>query len=52
MRKQKYQAGVGKLLYLARWSKPEINNAVTELSRFGSKPQRAHMKAMMRVLDY
>jgi Reverse transcriptase (RNA-dependent DNA polymerase) len=50
--KQKYQAGVGKLLYLARWSKPEINNAVRKLSRFGSRPQRAHVEAMMRVMDY
>ena len=32
--KRKYQAGVGKLLYIARWSKPDISNAVPELSRF------------------
>jgi Reverse transcriptase (RNA-dependent DNA polymerase) len=50
--KKKYQAGVGKLLYIARWSKPEICNAVRELSRFGSRPQLAHYEAMMRVMDY
>jgi hypothetical protein len=50
--KRKYQAGVGKLLYLARWSRPEIGNAVRELSRFASRPQIGHFNAMLRVMDY
>jgi Reverse transcriptase (RNA-dependent DNA polymerase) len=47
--KKKYQAGVGKLLYLTRWSRPEIGNLVRELSKFSSKPQICHQSAMKRV---
>ena len=50
--KKHYQAGVGKLLYLTRWSRPEIGNVVRELSRFSTRPQRAHMESMLRVMTY
>jgi Reverse transcriptase (RNA-dependent DNA polymerase)/Zinc knuckle len=50
--KRKYQAGVGKLLYLARWSRPEIGNAVRELSKFASRPMIGHVDAMHRVMNY
>jgi hypothetical protein len=49
---KKYQAGVGKLLYLARWSRPDICNSVRELLRFASRAQEAHVKAMKRVMNY
>ena len=29
-----YRSGVGKLLHMMKWSRPEISNAVRELSRF------------------
>jgi Reverse transcriptase (RNA-dependent DNA polymerase) len=50
--KKRYQAGVGKLLYLTRWSRPEIGNSVRELSRFAARPQLIHVVAMQRVMDY
>ena len=40
-----YRKGVGKLIHLSKYTRPAILNAVRELSRFGSAPNRAHMKA-------
>jgi hypothetical protein len=49
----KYQSGVGKLLHMMRWSRPEIHNAVQELSRFMTAgASDAHMKGMKRVMEY
>ena len=47
-----FRKGVGKLLHLTRWSRPEIQNAVRELSRQGSAPTEAHIKALHRVMEY
>jgi hypothetical protein len=47
-----YRSGVGKLLHLMRWSRPEIQNAVRELSRFFSGASMAHVSAMYRVMTY
>ena len=47
-----YQSGVGKLLHLMRWSRPEILNAVRELSRYMSGASKAHVKAMHRTMKY
>jgi hypothetical protein len=48
----KYRSGVGKLLYLMRWSRPEIMNSVRELSRFMQEASKAHLTAMYRVMKY
>jgi hypothetical protein len=48
----KYRSGVGKLLYLMRWSRPDIMNSVRELSRFMQEASKAHMAAMYRVMRY
>ena len=48
----KYRSGVGKLLHMMKWSRPEIANSVRELSRFMSAATLAHMKAMTRVMKY
>ena len=48
----KYHSGTGKLLHLMKWSRPEIGNAVCELSRFMSCAGAAHFKAMYRVMNY
>jgi hypothetical protein len=43
----KYRIRVGKLLHMMRWSRPEIYNAVRELSRFMTVgASEVHMKAM------
>ena len=49
----RYRSGVGKLLHMMRWSRPEIYNAVQELSRFMTiGASNIHMKAMERVMNY
>ena len=47
-----YRSGVGKLLHMARWSRPETQNSVRELTRQGSCPNKAHIKAMHRAMDH
>ena len=49
---KKYWSGVGKLLHMMRWSRPDILNPTQELSRFMSRATYAHMKAMYRVMKY
>ena len=49
----KYRSAVGKLLYLMRWSRPDILNPVRELSKFVSTgPGEAQEKALKRVMKY
>ena len=47
-----YRTGVGKFLHMARWTRPEILNAVRELSRFMSKATQKHLTAMKRAMHY
>ncbi len=47
-----YRSGVGKLLHLMKWTRPDILNAVRELSRFMSGATQAHLRAMERVMRY
>jgi len=42
----KYRSGVGKLSYLAQWSRPDILNAVRLLSMQVQAPTKEHMAAM------
>jgi len=48
----KFRSGIGKLLHLMRWSRPDIRNAVRDLSRHGQKSNMAHLKAMKRCMKY
>jgi hypothetical protein len=47
-----YRSGVGKLLHLMKWTRPDMLNAVRELSRFMSGASGAHLKAMYRAMKY
>ena len=47
-----YRSGVGKLLHMMQWSRPEILNSVRELSRHMPVAEPRHMKALFRVLRY
>jgi Reverse transcriptase (RNA-dependent DNA polymerase) len=47
-----YRSGVGKLLHLVKWSRPEILNSVRELSRFMTNATIKHLKAMHRALHF
>jgi hypothetical protein len=48
----KYRSGVGKLLHMMKWTRPEILNAVRELSRFMAHASLAHLKEMHRTMKY
>ena len=48
----KYGSGVGKLLHLMKWSRPDIMNCVRELSCFIMEAIGAHIQAMNRVMKY
>ena len=47
-----FRKGLGKLLHMTRWSRPEVQNLVQELSRQGGAPTIAHVKAMHRAMEY
>ena len=48
----RYRTGVGKLLYLAKHSRPDIANAVRELARHCHCPIKAHWEAMCLCIRY
>jgi hypothetical protein len=48
----KYRGGVGKLMYLMRYSRPDIYNAVRDLARHMVAPNQGHYDAMMRTMAY
>ena len=47
-----YRSGVGKLLHVMRWSRPDILNRVRELSRYMAGATAHHLKEMHRVMSY
>jgi hypothetical protein len=49
-----YPSGVRKLLHMMRWTRPEIMNAVRELSRFTGRALQLHVvaRAMAPVDSY
>jgi hypothetical protein len=52
MKHYMYQKGVGKLMHLSKYTRPDVLNSVRELSRFGANPTKAPFTAMLRVLKY
>ena len=47
---QEYQTGVGNLLYLTKHSKPDIANAVQELSKSMDGASKLQFREMLRVI--
>ena len=47
-----YRKGVGKLLHMMRWTRPDVLNSVRELSMMMSCTMMEHIKAMKRVMKY
>ena len=47
-----YRSAVGSLLYLAIATRPDISNAVREVSRYMHNPGRAHWEACARIFRY
>eukprot|EP00957_Ditylum_brightwellii_P174028 13250051-Ditylum_brightwellii.AAC.1 len=52
MQHKKYRTGVGKLLHMTRWSRPEMQNSVKEYSKMTRFPTTVHNKAMKRAIQY
>jgi Reverse transcriptase (RNA-dependent DNA polymerase) len=48
----KFRSGVGMLLYLVKHSRPDIANAVRELSKVADGATPGHWKAMIRLIKY
>lgn len=48
----KYRSGVGMLLYLIKHSRPDLANAIRELTKVLDGATQAHYKAMLRVIKY
>jgi hypothetical protein len=47
-----YRSGVGNLIHILRWSRPESWNAVRDLTRHMSKAVGRHITAMHRAMKY
>jgi len=47
-----YRSGVGMLLYLIKHSRPDLSNAIRELTKVLDGATEAHWKAMTRVIKY
>jgi hypothetical protein len=48
----KFRSGMGKLLHLMKWSRPDVLNSVRELSRFMTGATAAHLSAMYRLMRF
>jgi hypothetical protein len=51
-RHSRYRTGTGMLLYCIKHSRPEISNAVRELSKCLSGPNETAYKEMLRIIKY
>jgi hypothetical protein len=49
-RRTYYRSGVGKLLHLRRWSRPEMANALRDLTRYNATCSEIHIEAMHRAM--
>ena len=47
-----YQSKIGSLLYLSRYTRPDISYATTFLARFQQSPDTKHMEAVDRIMCY
>jgi len=48
----RYRSGIGMLLYLVKFSRPDISNSVRELSKANSRANDSHFKGLLRVIKY
>ena len=47
-----YRSCVGKLLYITRWSRSDVQNAVRDVSSHGNAPVETHVKVMHRIMKF
>jgi hypothetical protein len=48
----KFRSGVGMLLYLVKHARPDIANAVRELSKVADRATKDHRKKLLRAIKY
>ena len=48
----KYRSGVGMLLYLVKFSRPDLSNCVRELSKVMSDATESHLKDLFRTIKF
>ena len=48
----KYRSAEGMMLFLIKYSKPNISNTVRKLSKLNNKANYAHYKQMLRLVNY
>jgi hypothetical protein len=46
---KRYRSGVGKLMYLAKHTRPDISNTVRDLARHMHEPNEGHWKALHKI---
>jgi hypothetical protein len=51
-RRTYYRSEVGKLVNLKRWGRPDMANAVRDLSRYNTNGSEEHIDAMHRAMRY
>ena len=51
-KQKKFRSGTGKLLHMMRWSRPDVLNAVRELSKHMKESNLLHYGAMCRVMEH
>ena len=49
---KRYRSGVGSLLYILKHSRPELSNAVRELSKYMDKANMINCKAILGAIIY
>ena len=48
----RYRSGIGMLLYLVKYSRPDLSNAVRELSKVNDGATNDHVKSLLRVIKF
>ena len=48
----RYRSGIGMLLYLVKYSQPDLLNAVRELSKVNDGATKEHVKNLLRVIKF
>ena len=47
-----YRGIVGRLLHMTAWSRPDLSNATREVSRYGHRCTKTHLKALIQLVNY
>ena len=48
----KYRSGIGMMLFLVKYSRPDIANCIRELSKANGVANESHYKSLMRAIKY